>query len=389
LHLVPPTTGRTTAGGMTLGELYERYERHRALAPDTRTRQNYRVAWSGFVSYLRSASGREPTVDELTTVRVNTYLRHGVEMRGWSEQTTATYGGNLRSVVSGMRRHGLVPPVTLADFEVPRATRAAPQYFDELALARIFAHLEADRTSLHMRLRAVIQIMLDCGARPDEVASLRFSDLDRAQSQLHIRGKGAKYRRVPVGAFTWSYLDDYMRVRPRPEAADEAVFVTLRGPRKAVAAATIAADMRDVLVAVGLAGDRSKGGEEVHRLYTMRKTFAHRAAENGMDVGELAAIMGHSPNSIPMLLRVYYQPSDAQKRAAHAAARPADSLHEWRATGAREREVAEPTYFERWAAPPHSTDGGSRPSSTRSSRSRSKGEYRRASPANSAWLTGA
>ena len=49
-----------------------------------------------------------------------------------------------------------------------------------------------------------------------------------------------------------------------------------------------------------------------------------------MDVAELAAIMGHSPSSIPMLLKHYYFPTREHKLRAHAEARPADGLHDWR-----------------------------------------------------------
>ena len=389
-----PTDTANDLAVRPLADLFKLYERHRTLGPVTRTAGNYRRAWNGLVDYLRGTCGREPTVADLTTLAVTSHLSDTGALRGWSEQTPSTYGRDIASVVSGLRRHGLVPAGTLAGFEVPKVTETCPTYFDEPTLARIFAYLERDRTTLHMRLRAVIQIMLDCGARPEEVTTLEFRDLDRERSQLHIRGKGAKNRRVPVGDSTWRLLDDYMRVRPRPAAPTEPVFVSLRGRPTTASPGTLASDMRAVLVALNLVTTDTASdalGDQGYRLYTMRKTFAHRAAENGMDVGELAAIMGHAPNSIPMLLRVYYQPSDRQKQEAHAAARPADSFHEWRAQGRPEREAqpAPVTYFELWASGPHSAAGGNKPSSTPSSRRRSKGEYRRASAATSAWPTGA
>jgi integrase/recombinase XerC len=389
-----PTDTAEDLAATPLPNLFELYERHRRLGPETRTAGNYRRAWNGLVGYLRDTCGREPIVTDLTTPAVTSYLSDTGVLRGWSEQTPATYGRDIASVVSSMRRHGLVKADTLAGFQVPKVTQTCPTYFDELTLARIFAYLERDRTTLHMRLRAVIQIMLDCGARPEEVTSLEFRHLDRERSQLHIRGKGARNRRVPVGDSTWRLLDDYMRVRPRPAAPTEPVFVSLRDRPTRVSPGTLASDMRDVLVALNLvttdaASDAS--GDQGYRLYTMRKTFAHRAADNGMDIGELAAIMGHAPNSIPMLLRLYYQPSDRQRQEAHAAARPAESFHEWRAQGRAERaaEAAPLTYFERWASGPHNAAGGNKPSSTPSSRKRSNGEYRRASAATSAWPTGA
>lgn len=119
---------------------------------------------------------------------------------------------------------------------------------------------------------------------------------------------------------------------------------------------------------------RKSDDDRAYNLYTLRKTFGRRAALGGMDLAELAAVMGHEPASIPMLLERYYRPSAEQLSAAHAAARPADSLHEWRADPHREARLAGPslTFFAR-AAAGEIARGGKSPASLPSSRSRTKG----------------
>lgn len=316
-----------------------------------RTLRTYRAAWSDFAARRRVLTGSEPTLADLSTETVNAYLSDAMASGRWNAQSARTYGASISSVLGALVRHGRLRSNPLAGFERPKADRRAPLYFPEAALRAIFGALESFRTTVNLRLRAFAQIMLDCGARPGEVAGLHFADLDEPGSSLLIRGKGGKERRVPVGRYTWRYLADYASVRPMPEREDEPVFLTTRGEPHAVDPETVSGDMRDLLVALGLAGAGDDAGYE---LYTMRKTFAHRAAQGGMDVGELAAIMGHSTNSIPMLLERYYSPSDEQKRVAHAAARPADSLHEGRAEVRHGQAFAAPrppSFFERWAAP--------------------------------------
>ena len=66
-----------------------------------------------------------------------------------------------------------------------------------------------------------------------------------------------------------------------------------------------------------------------------------------MDVAELAAIMGHRPSSIPMLLRHYYSPTREHKLRAHAGARPADALHEWRARPTRQPDRPATSLYDR------------------------------------------
>ena len=151
--------------------------------------------------------------------------------------------------------------------------------------------------------------------------------------------------------------------------------------------------MHDLLVRLGLVDPAEDGRRDDpgYKLYTLRKTFARRAAEAGMDVAELAAIMGHEPSSIPMLMRLYYRPTEKHKRAAHASARPADSFHEWRETP--DRAIALPdhstTFFDEYALPARSTGAGKAPASRPASRKRTRGEYRATSRSSSQWATGA
>ncbi len=371
------TQPANNAGTITLARLFVEYEARARLGPENRTAGNYRGSWNGLVAGMRAALGREPLADDLTTASLTAYLRTARDARGWREQSVKTNAGNIRSVVSACEKRGLMSRGTLLGFELPKVTERDPASFDEPTLARIFGALEADRTTLNLRLRAVAQIMLDNGARPDELSTLNFDDVYRGTSEVRLYGKGRKVRIVPVSGRTLAYLDDYMRVRPAPASAAEPVFVDIYAGSRRAASATLAGDMRDLLVALGIVDPGTARSEEEDgiSLYTLRNTFAKRAAEAGMPVTTLAAIMGHEPSSIPMLLKRYYKPSDRDKRRAHDQARPADSFHERRERGdvTAEGPSRDLSFFEGYAARPSSTGRGKSPSSKPSSRSRTSG----------------
>lgn len=363
-----------------LVDVFERYRAVRALGPTTRTLDNYTKSWVAYVAYLEAELGHDPIVTDLTPESLNEYLCRTAMKRGWAEQSIRSHGGNIRSVVSGFRDYELVPDWVLATFKAPKVTEQDPVFFDDATLARIFRALEADRTVKNLRLRAVANIILDCGARPNEVANLTFADLWQVSSQIRLYGKGAKVRVVPVGASTWDFLADYLRVRPSPGRPSDPVFVDVRNGTTRAEGTTLSSDMNELLIELGLVirGSRPMRvrDESGYCLYTMKRTFGRRAAEGGMDVGELAAMMGHEPNSIPMLLRIYYRPTETHKRRAHTAARPADGLHDWRATPGR--EIAEVhdralVFFERWSNVARRTEGGKHPSRTPTSRKRASG----------------
>jgi site-specific recombinase XerD len=187
-------------------------------------------------------------------------------------------------------------------------------------------------------------------------------------------GKGQRERYVPLGQRSLEFMDDYLRVRPRPRSRDELLFLDLRDPLKGVGEGQPAKDLKPVMEAIGLLGRGN--GDSDFSFYTLRKTFARRAAEAGMDVAELAAIMGHQPSSIPMLLKHYYAPTREHKLRAHADARPADALHEWRAAPGRPSAIFPVTLFDRVAAdsgPRRLRPIGSSPSSSPAAWSRGIG----------------
>lgn len=387
------TTSRPDTSS-TLEAVYARYQAERRLGPRTRTEGNYGLAWSGLTRWLKARLERDAVAADLTTASLTDYLAAGRAERKWSEQTTKTYAGNIRSVVSGCVKRGILPRDTLLGFEPPAVTSRPPVFFDDPTLALIFDALEAYRTVAHLRLRVVANIMLDCGARPEEIAGLTFADLFEGSSEIRFDGKNSKVRIVPVGERTWEYLRDYMRVRPSPLEPRDPVLVDVRSGRNAISPDALGEDMRELLVELGLVDPEAPVATEKDgrlSLYTFRKTFARRAAAGGMDVAELGAIMGHSAHSLGMLLRVYYQVSDEQKQAAHAIARPADRLHDWRQSPTR--AVVAPkralSFFEEFSAPARMTARGNMPSRAPSSRSRTSGAYRDTSASTSRWATGA
>ena len=208
-------------------------------------------------------------------------------------------------------------------------------------------------------------ITLDNGARPVEVVTICLRDVTCDPREVRIMGKGQRERFVPLGERSFTFIEDYLRVRPRPRSRDELLFLDLRDPSKGVGEAQPAKDLKPVMEILGMLGQGS--GDSDVSYYTLRKTFARRAAEAGMDVAELAAIMGHRPGSIPMLLKHYYAPTREHKLRAHADARPADSPHEWRATPGRPKAIAPVTLFDRVTAAPDRRrlrPIGSSPSST-------------------------
>src|SRR5947209_1413982 len=76
---------------------------------------------------------------------------------------------------------------------------------------------------------AIVGLMLLQGLRSAEVLDLNEDDLLLSEAQLRVRGKGNKFRFLPLAPETVQLLDHYRRLE-RPNPCTAALFVSLKGP---------------------------------------------------------------------------------------------------------------------------------------------------------------
>jgi integrase/recombinase XerD len=335
---------------LPLDDLTDIWKRDRPLNDRTRTYSNYESAFARFARYLGRTGIDVPRVRDLAPDRLNEFLLNGSErVVAFAPGSQASHASNIRSLVSSCRKLGLVPADTLRGYELPRVPDSQPRWFSDAEVARVFDQLDLERTSVRLRVRAASNLALDNGARPDEIVGIRMRDILCNPGEVRLMGKGNRERIVPIGASTITFIGDYLRVRPNATSPDEPLFLDVRDPSKGIDATRLSGDFTEVLRAAAVPTGGGGDGESGCTFYSLRRTFARRSAEEGMDVAELAAIMGHSPNSIPMLLKHYYAPTRLHMLRAHASARPADGLHDWRHRVRPADRAVAVTLFEREA----------------------------------------
>jgi integrase len=152
--------------------------------------------------------------------------------------------------------------------------------FDVLQRAHLSAWFEAIRGLSNPVISAYLQGLLLTGARREELAELKWSDVDFKLGAMWIKDKvDAEGRMIPLTP----YLAGLIKALPRrnewvfssPTAADG----KLAEPRIAHTRALIAAGLDHVT------------------LHGLRRTFASLAEWVEMPVGVVAQIMGHAPNA--------------------------------------------------------------------------------------------
>jgi site-specific recombinase XerD len=156
---------------------------------------------------------------------------------------------------------------------------------------------------------ALLGLMLLDGLRSCEVLGLQLQDLQLAQGQMRVLGKGNKRRLVPLPPETLEVLANYLRLE-RPLTHSSALFVSLKGPQRG-----------QPLTPAGL-----RSLFRHHRVLTQvphahphrfRHTFGSDMVRAGMSLPALQQLMGHAQIHTT-LLYVQLAPQDVWREYARA-----------------------------------------------------------------------
>jgi integrase/recombinase XerD len=156
---------------------------------------------------------------------------------------------------------------------------------------------------------AVVGLMLLGGLRSCEVLALELEDLQLADAQMRVMGKGNKKRVLPLPPEILEVLDKYLRLE-RPLTNSSSLFVSLKGRQRGRA-----------MTAVGLRSlfRHHRGRSQVPHAnpHRFRHTFGADMARAGISLPALQHLMGHSQIHTTMLY-VQLAPQDVWREYARA-----------------------------------------------------------------------
>lgn len=161
------------------------------------------------------------------------------------------------------------------------------------------------------RNQALMEFLYAAGARISEASGLLVENIDYAQGQVKLFGKGSKERIVPLHPSAVMAMLDYER-----SARDEILkgracpyfFVTSRGQ---MSTQTMRRVFKDAVAAAGLDPTLSP--------HAMRHSFATDVLDGGADLRSVQEMLGHASLSTT---QIYTHLSTARLKDAHAQAHP-------------------------------------------------------------------
>jgi integrase/recombinase XerC len=258
-------------------------------AASPHTREAYERDVRQFVTWAERGGCTEPA--SLDHAKLRRYLAYLGTQR-LARRTISRKAASLRSFLRYLKRHGTVgdsgrslraPKGSARLPRVPHAAEATA-LLDQAGSAEPLADPVA--RALVLRDVAVLEILYGTGLRVSECCGLTPGDCDLARRTLTVLGKGAKVRRLPLGAPAAAALETWLRdgrtVVAGPESPPDAVFLNQRGKRLSPR------DARRILERHPL-----PDGRTLHP-HVLRHAYATHLLEGGADLRAVQELLGHS-----------------------------------------------------------------------------------------------
>jgi integrase/recombinase XerC len=247
-----------------------------------------------YVGDLRNlmAFARDSGITDLSDLRLSdlrSWLAHQAE-NGAARSTIARRAASARAFLRWAARTGVIKADPALRLVAPQRLKTLPGVLkqDEVsALLDVAAVAADDQDALHLRDRAMLELLYASGIRVGELVGLDIDDLDFGSNVVRVMGKGAKERTVPFGGPAATALQGWLQLgrgQVVMAGSGPALFLGRRGGR---------VDPRQVRGAVHQLLQHVPDAPDVGP-HGLRHSAATHLLEGGADLRAVQEILGHA-----------------------------------------------------------------------------------------------
>ncbi len=210
---------------------------------------------------------------------------------GLSPRSVARAISTARGFYSFLLRDKLIKTDPMAGIETPQAERAMPKVMTCEEIERLLLALET-KTPESIRDRTILELLYATGLRVSELTALQIGDIDSEQGLLTCKGKGSKYRRVPVGRSALKWLKLYINARLVLLAGGTSTVLFISKSGMGLTRQQVWQSLKLRATHVGLSGLSP---------HVLRHSFATHIMQRGADSRTVQSLLGHSDLSTTQL----------------------------------------------------------------------------------------
>lgn len=307
--------GASMAAGADLTDTAALAEFERHLRSERGRSDHTTRAYVSDVRQLLSFAGHRGVGDlgELRLADLRSWLGEQAD-RGAARSTIARHAAAARTFLRWAARTGRIDVDPSLRLAAPRRSRSLPGVLKQReasAMLDVAATRADDSDPIHVRDRAVLELLYATGIRVGELVALDVDDVDLDQQVARVMGKGAKERLVPFGVPAGRALAEWLAARrllvsPRSGAA---LFLGRRGAR--IDPRQVRSLVHEVLSHLPDAPDLGPHG--------LRHSAATHLLEGGADLRMVQEVLGHASLATT---QIYTHVSVDRLRASYQQAHP-------------------------------------------------------------------
>ena len=213
--------------------------------------------------------------NQVETEDLRVYLSEYQKRNNASKQTIDNIRRILSSFFTWLEDEDYILKSPVRRIHKIKTTKQVKETYSDEALERLRDNCKC------IRDLAIIDILSSTGMRVGELVKLNRADVDFANRECVVLGKGSKERVVYFDARTKLHLQNYLNSR---KDENEALFVSLLEPHNRLEIAGVEIMHRKL--------GRSLEINKVHP-HKFRRTLATRAIDKGMPIEQVQKLLGH------------------------------------------------------------------------------------------------
>lgn len=192
-------------------------------------------------------------------------------------------------LVSSLKQfHIYLSQLSVIDHEFPKGVRIKLGS----SLPRVLSINEVDSfinfydhsNFLNSRNKTILDFLYSAGTRVSELCNVELSDIDLDDNFVQLKGKGSKYRIVPIGSLLRQNLTEYLTYRNNLKSINS--FLFLSKSHKQMERTAVFRIIKKTTSKLGLDSD-------IHP-HTFRHSAATHMLEGGCDLRTVQEFLGHS-----------------------------------------------------------------------------------------------
>ena len=245
------------------------------------TWKNYRRDLDNFNRYLEDHAVKDWPSVSYNHVSGYAAFRHRKGLKSTSIQRELS---SIRSFFQYIIAAGIVKNNPAKDVSAPKSGKPLPKTCDAEQIGRLLNGGES-RDELFIRDLAIFELIYSSGLRLAELVGIDLNDVDLAQRQLVVTGKGEKTRYLPIGTKARDAIKRWLKVRGNlSKNSTEALFLSKLGKR--ISPRNVQARLNQLVKRQSL--------DQTLSPHTLRHSFATHLLESSGDLRAVQELLGHA-----------------------------------------------------------------------------------------------